>query len=110
MGCDEVLRLLRDREAACRGEVERLRGEAERIAQLLAECEEDLAAVATASKVVGELPALHAPVLAGPVGPVVIPLPRAGVSAGRAGVREAAAEFTEQVVEVLARARGPVRG
>ena len=30
MSCDEVLRLLREREAACRGEAERLRAEAER--------------------------------------------------------------------------------
>ena len=43
MRCDEVLVLLREREAACRGEAERLRGESERIAGLLRVCEEELA-------------------------------------------------------------------
>jgi hypothetical protein len=56
MSCDEVLRLLREREAACRGEAERLRAEAERITALLATCEGELARITTACQVVGELP------------------------------------------------------
>jgi hypothetical protein len=43
-----VLLLLADREGACPGEVERLRVEAERIAVLLATCEQELARIATA--------------------------------------------------------------
>ena len=56
-----MLVLLREREAACRGEAERLRGEAERIAELLRVCEEELAWFSTACEVVGELPTVHAP-------------------------------------------------
>jgi hypothetical protein len=108
MGCDEVLGLLRERKAACQGEVERLRGEAERIAGLLLLCEEELARVATAFQVVGELPALHAAVVADPARPVVLPSPRSGAPR-REAVRQAAAELTERVLVVLAGARGPVR-
>ncbi|MEC4021151.1 hypothetical protein [Streptomyces sp. H27-D2] len=110
MGCDEVLGLLREREAACRGEAVRLRGEATRIAELLLVCEEELARVATVLAVVGGPPALHAPALPVVAGPAAVPAPRAGVPGpGRGETREAAAEFTERVLEVLAGARGPVR-
>ena len=61
-GCaarDEQISGLREREAAYRREAERLRGEAERIAGLLAVCEQELARVATACQVVGEVPVVH---------------------------------------------------
>jgi hypothetical protein len=107
MDCDEVLGLLRGREAVCRGEAERLRGEAERIAGLLAACELELARLSTACQVVGELPALHVPAAEGRS---VVPGPRAGTPGpGRGGVRETAEDFTERVLEALAGARGPVR-
>jgi hypothetical protein len=98
MGCEEVLGLLREREAACRREAERLRGEAERIAGLLAVCEQELARVATACQVVGELPAAH-----GAAGPAPrLPAPRSEVGTG-------VGEVTGRVLEVLAGYAGPVR-
>ncbi|MDT9699279.1 hypothetical protein [Streptomyces sp. P17] len=107
MGCDEVLALLREREAACRREAERLRGEAERIAGLLVVCEQELARVATACQVVGELPAAHGE--AGP-GRGRIPAPRAEVS-GTVGSQadEGTGEFTGRMLGVLAAYAGPVR-
>ena len=107
MGCDEVLAALREREASCRRETERLRAEAERIAALLAVCEQELARVSTACEVVGELPVAH-----GAVGTVRawVPAPRAetvvparGESAGRGG------ELCDRVLAVLAAHAGPVR-
>ena len=107
MGCDEVLRLLREREAACLGEVERLRGEAGRIAELLRVCELELGRLSTARQVVGELPEVaHAGAVA--TRPRV-PAPRRGSGAGRAEAADAALEFTERVLGVLAGYAGPVR-
>ncbi|MBT2395371.1 hypothetical protein [Streptomyces sp. ISL-100] len=107
MGRDEVLRLLQEREAACRGEADRLRQEAERIAELLTACEEELARISTACQVVGELPMVHTP--AGPVRPPV-PSPHAEMfRPGRAEVRDAGEVLTEQVLEVLTGPAGPVR-
>ncbi|MFH9354700.1 hypothetical protein [Kitasatospora sp. NPDC017646] len=99
MSCDEVLRLLREREAACRGEAERLRSEAERITALLALCEEELARISTACEVVGELPRT-ARVTAATAG--VVPAPRLGE-------RPPNTEDRECLLEVLARYAGPVR-
>lgn len=98
MGCDEVLRLLREREAACRGEAERLRVEAERITALLATCERELARITTACQVVGELPRVE-PVPAAPVALAVVPAAR----------RPPDAEARERLLAVLARYAGPVR-
>lgn len=104
MGCDEVLVLLREREAACRGEAERLRGEAERIAGLLRVCEEELARLSTAVQVVGELPVVQVSVASVQL---QVPSPRCELAGGQAA--EAAASFTERVLGVLAGYAGPVR-
>jgi hypothetical protein len=106
VGCDEVLVLLREREAACRGEAERLRGESERIAGLLRVCEEELARLSTAVEVVGELPVVQASaVSARPQ----VPAPRCELAGGQASAAEVAASFTERVLGVLAGYAGPVR-
>jgi hypothetical protein len=106
MGCEEVLALLREREASCRREAERLRGEAERITALLAVCEQELARVATAYQVVGELPVAH-----GAAEPVAhIPSPRAQAPAPGGGeVAGEVGEFAARVLTVLAAYAGPVR-
>jgi hypothetical protein len=96
MSCDEVLRLLREREAACRGEAERLRAEAERITALLATCERELARITTACQVVGELPCVE-------------PLPAVPVAVVPAARRPPDAEARERLLAVLARYAGPVR-
>jgi hypothetical protein len=106
MGCDEVLRLLEEREEACLGEVERLRGEAERIAELLRVCEQELARLSTARQVVGELPVV-AHSVASAVGRV--PSQRSGQGGRRAEATDAALALTERTLGVLARYRGPVR-
>jgi hypothetical protein len=59
MGCEEVRLLLEQRVAACRGEVEWLRGEVERIAVLATDREAELTRLATALEVVTGLPMLH---------------------------------------------------
>lgn len=99
MSCDEVLRLLREREAACRSEAERLRSEAERITALLALCEEELARISTACEVVGELPRTGQVAVAPAV---VLPAPRPGKRLPDAGDRE-------RLVGVLARYADAVR-
>lgn len=108
MGCEEVLALLREREAACRREAERLRGEAERIAGLLVVCEQELARVATACQVVGELPAAHGEAGSGRDR---IPAPRAQVVSGTVGSQaaEETGGFTGRMLGVLAAYAGPVR-
>ncbi|MFF3519035.1 hypothetical protein [Streptomyces sp. NPDC002573] len=103
MSCDEVLRLLREREAACRGEAERLRAEAERITALLATCERELARITTACQVVGELPRVElVPAASAAVALAVVP-------AARRGGRLPDAEARERLLAVLARYAGPVR-
>jgi len=104
VGCDEVLVLLREREAAYRGEAERLRGEAERIAGLLRVCEEELARLSTAVQVVGELPAVQPSAVSARL---QVPAPRGELADGQAA--EVAASFTERVLGVLAGYAGPVR-
>ncbi|WP_159054783.1 hypothetical protein [Streptomyces dysideae] len=104
VGCDEVLVLLREHEAACCGEAERLRGEAERIAGLLRVCEEELARLSTAVQVVGELPAVQTSAVSARL---QVPAPRGELAGGQAA--EVAASFTERVLGVLAGYAGPVR-
>jgi hypothetical protein len=106
MGCEEVLALLREREASCRRETERLRGEAERIAGLLAVCEQELTRVATAFEVVGELPVAHC---ATTPAKSRIPAPRAEAHGPGRGCGEEAGEFTGRVLAVLGAHAGPVR-
>ncbi|MEU1596503.1 hypothetical protein ABZ468_27510 [Streptomyces sp. NPDC005708] len=106
MGCDEVLLLLRERQVACRGEAERLRGEAERIAELLRGCEEELAQLSTACEVVGELPAVHVPATSAQS---QVPAPRIESVGGRAQTEDAVAAFIGRVLGVLAGHAGPVR-
>jgi hypothetical protein len=62
MDRDEVLRLLDERQAACRAQADRLRDEAERIAGLLEACQLELDRVATAREVVASLSAVTDPV------------------------------------------------
>ena len=104
MGCDEVLVLLREREVACGGEVERLRGEAERIAGLLRVCEEELVRVSTAVEVVGELPVVQDSAVSARL---QLPVPRCELAGGPEA--EVAVSFTERVLGVLAGYAGPVR-
>jgi hypothetical protein len=87
MGCDEVLLLLAAREAACLGEVECLQVEAERIAVLLATCEQELARIATARQVVAEFPPVHRPAGTGSAA-VVVPAPRKAAGPSDGGSRE----------------------
>lgn len=83
MSCDEVLRLLREREAACHSEAERLGAEAERITVRPVMCEQEPARISTAREVVGELPRIE-PVPVSPIGSTaMIPDPAPGwTSAG----------------------------
>jgi hypothetical protein len=106
VGCDEVLVLLREREAACHGEAERLRGESERIAGLLRACEEELARLSTAVEVVGELPVVQAWAVSARS---QVPAPRCELAGGQALEAEVAASFAERVLGVLAGYAGPVR-
>jgi hypothetical protein len=102
MGCDEVLRLLEEREAACRVEVERLQAESERIAVLLADRRGELDRVTAARQVIDELPSAHSrPAPAG-----AVPAPRS--SAAVAAAEPAGAMSAEQVLAVLVE-RGPQR-
>jgi len=93
MGCDEVQRLLEERESACRVEVERLQAEHERIAVLLADRRGEWERVMTARQVIDELPAAHA----GPASAGVVPVPRSAASVGMPAGMPA-----EQVLAVLA--------
>ncbi|MGX4694969.1 hypothetical protein [Streptomyces sp. JNUCC 63] len=90
MSCDEVLRLLREREA-------------ERITALLTTCEREPARITTACQVVGELPCSE-PVPAAPAA-----VASAVVPAARRGGCPPDAEAREQLLAVLARYAGPVR-
>jgi hypothetical protein len=61
MGCEEVLRLLAEREAAFRAEADRLGAEAEHIVGLLAACRKEQERVMVAREVIGELPQQRRP-------------------------------------------------
>ncbi|WP_432990699.1 hypothetical protein [Dactylosporangium sp. CA-233914] len=93
----EVLRLLAEREAACRAEVDRLQAEVDRIGGLLVVCRQELDRVVTARGVVGELGVTDLAVAA--------PAGRAVVVASGAD----AESFTDRVLAVLAGHGGPVR-
>ncbi len=86
MSCDEVLRLLREREAACHSEAERLGAEAERIMVRPVMCEQEPARISTVCEVVGELPRIE-PVPVSPTGSTaMVPDPAPGwTSAGHRG-------------------------
>jgi hypothetical protein len=94
----EVLRLLAEREAACRAEADRLQAEVERIGGLLAVCRQELDRVVTARGVVGEL---------GVADPAVAVVP-AGSAGGVAAGADVEA-FTVRVLAVLAEHGRPVR-
>jgi hypothetical protein len=101
----EVLALLREQEAACQAEADRLRAEGERIAVVLAEREAELAEIAAACRVVGRLsPALAA---AGEVRPA------ASASSPVPSSRDAGdlpwQQIAERIPGVLARYPGAVR-
>jgi hypothetical protein len=86
-----VFRLLDEREAACRAEVDRLRAEAERIGVLLADCRQELDRLVTAREVVGELAVVYPAV-------AVVPMMRADAAAPGGDVEA----FARQVLVVLA--------
>lgn len=88
---EQILRLLGEREAACRAEVVRLEQEAVRIGELIEGCRREVERLATAREVVSGL--VGEPVGAVPVGQDLIPDGEG---------------FTGRVLAVLAE-RGPVR-
>jgi hypothetical protein len=94
MGCEAVLRLLDEREAAYLAELGQLEVGAARIAELMTRCRRELERVATAREVVGDLPLAH---------------PAAADAAGVVGVGVDAQVFAERVLAVLAERGGPVR-
>ncbi|MEH0572937.1 MULTISPECIES: hypothetical protein [Streptomyces] len=61
MGCEAVEQALEEHVVACRGEVDRLCGEAERIGKLLADREHELERLLTARQVLAGLPGVHSP-------------------------------------------------
>lgn len=110
MGCEAVERALEGFVAACRSDVERIRGEWERIGVLLAAREAELARAVTAQEVLTALPGVHPPTVE-----VKFPAPRGGsatapVEVGGALARaEAREEFTAQVLDLLSASRVPMR-
>jgi hypothetical protein len=94
----EVLRLLDEREAACRAEADRLQCEAERIGALLAVYGQELERLVTARDVVGELTVAY-PAAA------VMPARVAGAAAPGGDVEA----FTKLVLAVLAERGRPMR-
>jgi hypothetical protein len=101
----EVLTLLREQEAACQAEADRLRAEGERIAAALAERETELAEIAMACRVVGRLSPVSA--AAGEVRPM------ASASSPMPSPRDAGdlswQEIAERIPSVLAKYPGAVR-
>ena len=91
-----VLRLLGERETACRAEIDRLEVEQERIAGLLAACRVELERLVVAREVVGGLTAVPA-----------VPAVTASASGGVPGVEST--EFGQRLLAVLAGHAGPVR-
>jgi hypothetical protein len=78
MGCEEVRLLLEERVSACRGEVEWLRGELARVAELVGDRESELARLSTALQVVAALPVIHTATVASSVAAAVLPAARSG--------------------------------
>lgn len=97
MGCEQVRLLLEERVGACRGEVDRLRVELERITGLVAARDEELARLTTALEVVAALPVAHP---APPATGVVASIPSAcSALVGGVVVRaDTVAVFTERVL------------
>lgn len=98
MGCEEVRRLLAERETAFKLEAERLEAEVERIAGLLAACRKELERLVVAREVVGELPQHRLSACWEARDGSVVLAADAGPSA-----------FADQLVEVLAELGRPVR-
>lgn len=97
-----MLRLLDERETACRAEADRLQAEAERIGALLAGCRQELERLVTAREVVGELAVAYPAAIATVA---VVPVPVAGAAAAGGDVEA----FTKQVLAVLAERGRPAR-
>lgn len=109
MGCEVVEQALEEHVVACRGEVDRLRGEAERIGKLLADRELELERLLTARQVLAELPGVHPPTVQ-----VKLPVTRAGETEsgpGGSAVRRVAEReaFTAVVLDLLSASRSPMR-
>jgi hypothetical protein len=94
MDRDGVLRLLDERQAACRAQADRLREEAERIAGLLEACRLELDRVATAREVVASLSAVTDP---------------GQRRATASTVDDELREFSDRALEVLAERGTPMR-
>jgi hypothetical protein len=107
VGCEAVERTLEELVTACRGDLDRLRGEAERIGKLVADREVELERLLTARQVLAELPGVHPPMVE-----VKLPAPRAAASGADGGVdrrlRERE-EFTALVLDLLSASRSPMR-
>jgi len=108
VGCEAVERTLEELVAGCRGNVDRLRGEMERIGKLLADAERELERLLAARQVLAELPDVHPPTVK-----VKLPAVRSaeqepgpGGGLARRAEREA---FTATVLDVLAASRSPMR-
>jgi hypothetical protein len=102
-----VERVLEEYVAACRGEVERLRGEVERIGLLLTDRQGELEQLLTAQQVLASLPGVHPP-----TDLVVLPAARAGQREPGSGAPARAVErerFTAVLLDVLSSKRRPMR-
>jgi hypothetical protein len=96
VGRGSVERVLEEYVAACRGEVERLRGEVKRIGLLLTDREGELERLLTAQQVLASLPRVHPPTEL-----VVLPAARAGQREPGSGGAPARAVERERFTAVL---------
>jgi hypothetical protein len=104
MGFGEVLRLLGERETACRAQADRLEVEQERIVGLLADCRVELERLVVAREVVAGLTVAPAvPVVVASAVPVVV----ASAGGGMPGVENT--EFGQRLLAVLAGHAGLMR-
>lgn len=102
-------RILEELVAGCRGNVERLRGELERIGRLLGDAERELERLVAARQVLSELPDVHPPT-------VEVKLPAARTAPARPGAGGGADRrrverevFTATVLDIVSASRSPMR-
>lgn len=108
MGCEAVERTLEELVAGCRGNVDRLRGELERIGKLLADAEGELERLLTARQVLAELPDLHPPTVEVSL-PAARSGPRGSAPGGAERRRVERETFTATILDVLGSSRSPMR-
>jgi hypothetical protein len=109
VGCEAVERTLEELLAGCRGNVDRLRGEMERIGKLLADAEGELERLLTARQVLAELPDVHPPTVKVELPAVRSAEQEPGPGGGLARRRVEREAFTAMVLDVLAASRSPMR-